>query len=84
MFPQAYLVLGTALSGPGAVWVLTLQQAMPLLWDPLTGRSSGLGDSSCALREVRHLRSYAATLQAAGKLGHALKVQQDPVELDFV
>lgn len=26
---QAYLVLGTALSGPGAVWVLTTQPAAP-------------------------------------------------------
>lgn len=77
LLSQAYLVLGMALSGPGAVWVETLQPPVPpaataraavgsqgppemherlltpQLWDPITGRSSGLRDSSCTLREVR-------------------------------
>jgi hypothetical protein len=81
-FFQAYVVLGIALSGPGAAWVLTCQrQALPpatqqpqqqqpgqrlpaalQLWDPLTGRSSGAADSSCALREVLELRGSSACL----------------------
>jgi hypothetical protein len=75
---QAYLILGTALSGPGAVWVLTrhrpaaprqspppagashqhheqLQSAALQLWDPLTGRSSGIAGVTCALHEVTQL-----------------------------